>query len=177
MRDKISVVTRGAAIAALYAALTLIFSPISYGPYQVRVSEALTLTPALWAEAIPGLFAGCFIANVLGGYGPWDVFLGSAATMLAAFLTRKARNDFLAAASPVVVNAMVVGFYMSYVTGMQGNDYEGVDLDLGFYMSYVTGMPTSMWMLNVGLGETIACFALGLPLLRFLRRARRSGQK
>ena len=155
MRDKISLVTRGAVVAALYAALTLIFQPISYGPYQVRVSEALTLTPALWPEAIPGLFVGCFIANVLGGYGPWDIFLGSAATLLAAFLTRKAKNDFLAAASPVVVNALVVGLYMSHVTGM----------------------PTLMWMLNVGLGETIACFVLGIPLLRFLRRARFSGQK
>ena len=155
MRDKISLVTRGAVVAALYAALTLIFQPISYGPYQVRVSEALTLTPALWPEAIPGLFVGCFIANVLGGYGPWDIFLGSAATLFAAFLTRKAKNDFLAAASPVVVNALVVGLYMSRVTGM----------------------PTLMWILNVGLGETIACFVLGIPLLRFLRRARFSGQK
>jgi uncharacterized membrane protein len=150
MRDKISLVTRGAAIAALYAALTFMLQPISYGPYQVRVSEALTLTPALWAEAIPGLFVGCFIANVLGGYGPWDIFLGSAATLLAAFLTRKAKSDFLAAASPVVVNAIVVGLYMSYVTNM----------------------PTFVWMLNVGLGETAACFVLGLPLLRFLRSAR-----
>ncbi|MDR1133207.1 MAG: QueT transporter family protein [Synergistaceae bacterium] len=155
MREKISLLTRGAAIAALYASLTLILQPISYGPCQVRVSEALTLTPALWPEAIPGLFVGCFIANVLGGYGLWDIFLGSAATLLAAFLTRKAKNDFLAAASPVVVNALVVGFYMSYVTGM----------------------PTLMWMLNVGVGEMIACFALGLPLLRFLRRTRFSGQK
>jgi uncharacterized membrane protein len=148
MRDKISLVTRGAAIAALYAALTLILQPISYGFWQVRISEALTLTPALWPEAIPGLFVGCFIANVLGGSGPWDIFLGSAATLLAAFLTRKAKNDFLAAASPVVVNALVVGFYMSHVTGM----------------------PTLMWILNVALGETIACFALGLPLLRLLRK-------
>jgi uncharacterized membrane protein len=155
MRDKISLVTRGAVIAALYAAVTLIFQPISYGPYQVRVSEALTLTPALWPEAIPGLFVGCLIANVLGGYGPWDIFLGSAATMLAAFLTRKAKNDFLAAASPVVVNALVVGLYMSHVTGL----------------------PTSMWIANVGFGEAIACFALGLPLLRFLRRMQFSGQK
>ncbi|MDR3166058.1 MAG: QueT transporter family protein [Synergistaceae bacterium] len=150
MHGKISMVTRGAVIAALYAAVTLIFQPISYGPYQVRVSEALTLMPALWAEAIPGLFVGCFIANVLGGYGPWDIFLGSAATMLAAFLTRKAKNDFLAAAAPVVVNAIVVGFYMSHVTGL----------------------PTLMWIANVGFGEAIACFVLGLPLLRFLRRTR-----
>lgn len=150
MRDKISLVTRGAVIAALYVALTLIFQPISYGQIQVRVSEALTLTPALWPEAIPGLFVGCFIANVLGGYGPWDIFLGSAATLFAAFLTRKAKNDFLAAASPVVVNALVVGIYMSRLTGA----------------------PVLIWMLSVGFGETIACFALGLPLLHFLRGAR-----
>jgi uncharacterized membrane protein len=150
MREKISLLTRGAAIAALYVVLTLIFQPISFGQCQVRVSEALTLTPALWPEAIPGLFVGCFIANTLGGNGPWDIFLGSAATLFAAFLTRKAKNDFLAAASPVVVNALVVGCYMSRLTET----------------------PVLMWMLSVGFGETIACFMLGVPLLRFLRRTR-----
>ncbi|MEA3507387.1 MAG: QueT transporter family protein, partial [Synergistota bacterium] len=42
---------RGALIGSLYVALTMMLAPISYGPIQVRVSEALTLLPWLWPEA------------------------------------------------------------------------------------------------------------------------------
>ena len=35
----------GGAIAAIYAGLTLLLQAISFGPVQVRVSEALTLLP------------------------------------------------------------------------------------------------------------------------------------
>ena len=53
-----------AVIAALYAALTLLLAPISYGPIQLRLSEALTLLPMLLPQAVPGLFVGCLIANL-----------------------------------------------------------------------------------------------------------------
>ncbi|MBR0035651.1 MAG: QueT transporter family protein, partial [Synergistaceae bacterium] len=38
-------ISRGALIGALYAVLTISLAPISYGPVQFRVSEALTLLP------------------------------------------------------------------------------------------------------------------------------------
>ncbi len=50
--------TLAAVVAALYAAVTLLFAPISYGPVQFRVSEALTLLPVLFPQAIPGLTMG-----------------------------------------------------------------------------------------------------------------------
>ena len=37
----------GAVIAALYVVLTLNFLPISYGPIQFRISEALCILPYL----------------------------------------------------------------------------------------------------------------------------------
>ena len=49
-------------IAALYAGLTILLQAISFGPVQVRVSEAMTLLPVLYPAAIPGLAIGCFIA-------------------------------------------------------------------------------------------------------------------
>ena len=76
--------TRAALIAAIYALLTVIFQPISFGAVQFRISEALTLLPVLMPDAVPGLFIGCLLSNLLGG-GVWfDVLLGSAATLLAA---------------------------------------------------------------------------------------------
>jgi uncharacterized membrane protein len=75
-------------IAAVYAVLALALAPISFGVYQVRVSEALTVLPFLAPAAIPGLFFGAMIANVFGGVGWMDIVFGSLLTLVAAFATR-----------------------------------------------------------------------------------------
>ena len=58
---------QAALIAAVYVVLTLVFAPFSYGEIQVRISEALTILPFFTPAAIPGLFVGCILANLLGG--------------------------------------------------------------------------------------------------------------
>ena len=80
--------TRGAIIAALYAAITLLLAPISYGEVQVRIAEALTLLPILLPEAVPALTIGCLLANILGGTTIFDILFGTLATLLAAICTR-----------------------------------------------------------------------------------------
>jgi len=75
-------------IAALYAVLGLVFLPISFGVYQVRVAEVLTVLPFLTRAAVPGLFIGCMLANVYGGMGWQDIVFGSLITLAAAILTR-----------------------------------------------------------------------------------------
>jgi len=91
---------RSALIAAAYALLVVFFAPLSYGPVQVRIAEALTLLPWLWVEAVPGLFLGCLIANLFGGFGLVDVIFGSSATLIAAVMTRLMPNKVLAALPP-----------------------------------------------------------------------------
>jgi len=139
---------RSALIAAAYALLVVFFAPLSYGPVQVRIAEALTLLPWLWVEAVPGLFLGCLIANLFGGFGLVDVIFGSSATLIAAVMTRLMPNKILAALPPVVVNALVVGGYLSYLT----------EVSFPFAAMYV------------GVGQAVACYALGLPLLAALER-------
>lgn len=148
MYKQILLITRGAIIAALYVVLVLVFQPISFGPVQFRVAEALTVLPFLMIEAVPGLFIGCLIANIFGGLGLLDVFLGSAATLAAALLTYYMPNKLLAAGAPVVVNGLIVGAYLSFLTDM----------------------PMLLSVLYVALGEAMACYALGLPLLNLLTR-------
>ena len=142
--------TVSAVIAGLYAALTLLFAAISYGPFQFRVSEALTILPVLFPQAIPGLTLGCLLANVLGGASVWDVVFGTLATLLAAILTRKCKkNIWLAAAAPVVCNAVIVG------------------LVLHFTLADALLWPT---IGSVGLGEAVVVYALGIPLFSGLRQ-------
>ena len=100
-----------AIIAALYAALTLLLAPISYGPVQLRLSEAFTVLPMVLPQSIPGLFVGCLIANIFNpSPSIFDIVFGSLTTLLAAYGTYKLRNKpILAATCPVVANGLIVG--------------------------------------------------------------------
>lgn len=140
---------RAAMIGALYLALTLALSAISFGPVQFRVAEALTLLPVLFPEATAGLFAGCFTANIVGGYGLPDAVIGSLATLIAGLLTVRLREKpFLAALPPVLVNAVAIGLMLHFFAGA----------------------PLLITMLYIALGQAAACYALGLPLLSVMRR-------
>jgi len=88
-------VAKIALYAASYSVLTVILSPISYGPIQVRISEFMTLFPFIDKLAIPGLFIGCAIANLFSPAGWIDVIFGSLFTLIAAYLTRKMPNVYL----------------------------------------------------------------------------------
>ena len=149
---------RSGVIAALYVVLTLIFQPISFGAIQFRVSEALTLLPILTVDAVPGLFVGCLLANLLGG-GVWfDVVLGSIATLLAALCTRKFRDKpLLAAIFPTIFNGLIVGpvVYFAYVRA------PGDPVSIG---TLLFNMGT------VALGELVVCYVLGLPMLFGLKK-------
>ena len=104
-------------IAALYAGLTILLQAFSFGAIQVRVSEAMTLLPLLTPAAIPGLAIGCFIANLI--CSTWqDWVFGTLATLIAAVLTRKLRkNVYLAAAMPVLANALIIGPMLYWMYG------------------------------------------------------------
>ncbi len=140
--------TRAAMIAALYAGLTILLAPISYGMIQVRVAEMLMVLPFFTAAAVPGLFVGCLVANIYGGYGMPDIALGSLATLLAAYLVTKIKNRYLVPMPPVIINALVVGLILHLVLG------------LPFFTA-------AAW---VGLGQLLACYGLGLPLLMILEK-------
>lgn len=71
-----------AIIAALYAVITLVLAPISYGPIQFRVSEIMVLLAFFDPFYIVGLTLGCFIANILGPNGLADIIFGTLATFI-----------------------------------------------------------------------------------------------
>lgn len=143
-------------IAALYAGLTLLLPVPQYMGVQLRVAEALTVLPFLLPEAVPGLAVGCFIANLLGSPLALDWVVGTAATLLAAFWTRRCRSVYFAPMPPVICNAVIVGAEIAWFITSSGG---------AFWPAY------GLNALTVGLGELLACYALGLPLLRWLDRS------
>ena len=111
---------QAATIGAIYVVLTLLFAPLSYGEVQVRFSEALTILPYFTPAAIPGLFVGCILSNLLGGAIPVDIIFGSIATLIGAVFTYKLRGSskWLAPLPPIVANTVIVPFVLYYGYGV-----------------------------------------------------------
>ena len=106
---KLTYLAQSGIIAAVYAALTLLFYPLSFGLSQLRVSEGLCVLPFFTPAAVPGLFVGCIFANVFGGFGLLDILCGSLATLCSAYCTYKIKNRYLAPLPAVLFNAVIVG--------------------------------------------------------------------
>ena len=85
---------QAAMIAALYIVLTFIANAFGLANYavQVRFSEALTVLPYFTPAAIPGLFIGCLLSNILTGCALPDIIFGSLATLLGALGTYALRR-------------------------------------------------------------------------------------
>ena len=116
--------TRGALIAALYVLLTLLSSMmgLSSGVIQLRISEAMCILPIFMPEAIPGLFIGCLVSNLLSGGVVWDVVFGSIATLIGAIGARLLKDlphkqKWLATIPTILANMIIVPFVLIYAYG------------------------------------------------------------
>lgn len=156
MRDKkVLFIVQGAMIAAIYVVLTYFIAAfgLANNAIQVRISEALTILPVFTPAAIPGLFIGCLISNLITGCMPLDVVFGSLATLIGACGTYALRkHKWLAPIPPIVANTIIVPFVLAYVYMFEG------------------GIP--YFMLTVGIGEVLSCYVLGMILMTVLSKYR-----
>ncbi len=150
--QKVLFLTQSAMIAAIYVVLTIIFQPFSFGDMQVRIAEALTILPAFTPAAIPGLFIGCLIANLLGGAILPDVIIGSFATLLGALLTYTLRKQskYLTPIPPIIFNSILMPFVLRYAYGLN--------------------LPIWYFVLTIGAGEILSCGILGMILYTALQK-------
>ena len=164
-KKRVTRLVQAGVIAAMYVVLTMLIPAASFGPVQLRLSEALTVLPVLTPAALPGLTVGCLLSNLLGmaaGANPggaWDLLIGPAATAAAAVLTwlwrRKTWHGLplLACLPPVFINAAVIGTELTLV--------------------YLQEFSWPVWWLNLGTvagGQAIACLLGGTALHAALTR-------
>ena len=128
MREKnnktVYFVAYGAVIAAIYTVLTLVFAPISFGPVQFRIAEALCILPFFTPAAVPGVFIGCLLSNLLCGAAPLDIVFGSLATLIGA-----------------------AGSY-----GLRGNKWLLPAADSGQHCHHSMGSPLCVWLAGFNSG-------------------------
>ena len=146
-------ISHTAVIAAIYVVLTILANlfGLSSHAIQVRFSEALTILPIFTPAAIPGLFVGCILANLLTGALIPDIIFGSIATLIGAYLTYLLRKKpILATLPPILSNTLIIPFILRYVYAFDGS------------LPY--------FMLTVGVGEIISCGVLGTFLAKYLKK-------
>lgn len=138
--------TQASMIATLYVVLTVVFAPFGFSNIQVRIAESLTILPAFTPAAIPGLFIGCIIGNLMGGSILPDIIFGSIATLLGASFTYalRNRNRYLAPLPPIISNTLIIPLILRYAYGYP--------------------LPIPLMMLTVGIGEILSCGVLGIIL-------------
>ncbi len=152
---KTASLTRAAIIAALYIILTFLANALGLAnyPVQIRFSECLTILPYFTASAIPGLFIGCLLGNILTGCALPDIVFGSLATLTGSLLTYVLRKyKWAAPVGPILSNAAIIPFVLLYAYGIKP-----------IWFSFVT----------VTTGEIISCGILGMLLLFTLEKYRR----
>lgn len=151
-QKKTRFIAYAAMIAAIYVILTWIFAPFGFGEVQIRISEALTILPAFTPAAIPGLFVGCLIGNILGGAILPDIIFGSLATLIGAVLVYGMRNwnRFFLPLAPILSNTLIIPFIL--------------------YFGYGVTLPIPLLMLSIAAGEFVSCGILGMILYRAFSR-------
>lgn len=146
---------RTAVIAALYAVLTLVLAPISYGNVQFRISEIMVLLAFFDPFYIGGLTLGCFVANILGPNGMVDAVFGTIATFISVYaisITGKyIKNDkialVVASLWPTIFNGLIIGWELNYL-------YQ---------------LPLVLSILEVAAGEIVVVTIVGAPVMNIIK--------
>lgn len=153
MNRNLRFLCRGALVAALYVVLTWLCALVGLdkGVIQMRLSEALCVLPAFTGAAVPGLFVGCLLANLLTGSALPDVVFGSLATLigaLGAYFLR--RHKWLVPLPTVLANMLIIPFVLRFAYSAEGT--------------------IPYFMLTVGAGEVISAYICGMLLYAALVR-------
>lgn len=151
---RVTFITHAAIIAALYVLLTLIANALGLANFaiQVRFSEALTILPLFTPAAIPGLYVGCLLSNILTGCIAWDILFGPVATLLGALGTYalRGKHPILGTLPPIVANTLIVPYVLTYAYKFEGS--------IPYFMA------------TVGIGEIISCGILGYLVYLTLKK-------
>ena len=160
-------ILRNAVYAALYVALCFVFQPISFGPIQVRIAEALCILILFDENAVISITLGCFLSNLLVGGTPQpivDAFLGSLATFIGLFAVRfiKIDNFFIKMLPTIISNAVIIPFELIVIMGW-GN----VEI---FGKTIAGNLAIIITVIAVAIGEVIALYILGYILYKAIKR-------
>lgn len=149
-RLSVKYIAYSAVVAAMYFSLTMLIQPLSYGPVQFRLSEALAMLPFIMPESVLGITVGCLLSNIFSTTFPvYDAIFGTLATFAAGLMTRYIKNKWLAGLPPVLINAVTLPL-MWYLAGG----------DAAYWLNFATILAS----------QTVIIYCVGVPLITLIQK-------
>ena len=159
-KSKTLYLCQAALVAALYVVLTYVarLFGLDSGVIQLRFSEALCILPIFLPAAIPGLYVGCLISNILVGAIWMDILVGPIATLIGALGTYALRRHvWLAPLPPILANTLLIPPVLAFGYGVE--------------------QAIPFLMLTVGIGEILSAGVLGTLLYFSLKKTKLFGRR
>lgn len=148
-----------ALIAAMYVAFTYLAMALGLdkNAIQIRFSEALIVLAFITPAAIPGLYIGCLLANILTACAPLDILIGPLATLIGAVgsyligrMSNKKLARWLCTIPNIIANTIIVTI-VCYIC------YTAPDAQTPSIIPFYAA--------TIFIGEVISCGVLGSILL------------
>lgn len=138
-------IVKTAVVAALYATLTIVVAPLSFGMVQFRFSEILILLCFLDEEYAPGLILGCLLANFFSPMWIADIIFGTFATFLTTVMIKRSKNLLIASLWPT---------FFCFIIGIE--------------LHFLLDMPFLIGTFWVMLGEFVVVTLIGYPIFKMI---------
>ncbi len=148
-RTSVTELTKTALVAALYVAVTVLLSVISFGAVQLRLSEMFNYLALYNKRYILAVTLGVVLANFMSPTWVLDVPIGGIATFLVLILCRKVTKNITNDLVKMVVTALIFALSMFTVAGQLTILY-----DLPFWATWIT----------VGVGELLSMTVGGVTI-------------
>lgn len=137
--------TKTSLVAALYVAVTLLLSVISFGAVQLRLSEMFNYLALYHKRYIVAITAGVVIANFMSPTWILDVPIGGTATLLVLLLCRRITRNIKNQKVKMGITAVIFTISMFTVAGQLT-----ILLGLPFWPTYATVALGELFSMTVG---------------------------
>ncbi|GAB0166666.1 QueT transporter family protein [Lysinibacillus sp. CTST325] len=148
-RISVTELTKTALVAALYVAVTVLLSVISFGAVQLRLSEMFNYLALYNKRYVLAVTLGVVLANFMSPTWVLDVPIGGIATFLVLILCRKVTKNITNDIVKMVITALIFAVSMFTVAGQLT-----ILNDLPFWATWFT----------VGVGELLSMTVGGMTI-------------
>ncbi|MFF2177495.1 QueT transporter family protein [Lysinibacillus sp. NPDC058147] len=148
-RTSVTELTKTALVAALYVAVTVLLSVISFGAVQLRLSEMFNYLALYNKRYVLAVTLGVVLANFMSPTWVLDVPIGGIATFLVLILCRRVTKNITNNIMKMVITALIFAISMFTVAGQLTILY-----DLPFWATWFT----------VGIGELLSMTVGGMTI-------------
>lgn len=141
-------------VAALYIAVTFFIQPLAFMNVQFRVSEIFNHLVVFNKKYMIGIVAGVFLSNLFFSPIKYDMFIGTAQSVLALAITILSARFIKGVWGQMILNSIAFTASMFIIA---------------WEMQWFNGVPFFFGWLTAGAGE-LAVMLIGMPVIYLINK-------